>query len=250
MKHLEDESRESNIDSSQGTQRLTVKTEEKDEPIARGRSFWLGEGATGADPRVHMMYRETELSEGSSDSGSDSSSDVLGELARDFPVIAAEIEEDRKEEERKRVEKRLRRRKVPGHLTFRLVWNRGREVNKKKKSIVEKQEIELKTEGDVKKEEARWVIYFVRVGTKPSAMIISIFFTWPRDNPKLKSIFFKKKQGSAQWKAGEGAVLSIKSSSWPERRTDYVRGGLAGVCLILEGRMDRMVIWRVKKFAY
>ena len=136
----------SNIDSSQGTQHLAVKTEERDGPIAPKRSFWLGEGS-GADPRVHMMYRETELSEGSSDSSSDSSSEVFGELARDFPDIAAEIEADRKEEEKKRVEKQLRKRKLQGPISFRLVWSRGQEVNKKKKRRVEKQERDKNRKG-------------------------------------------------------------------------------------------------------
>ena len=142
MKHLEDESRESNIDCSQGTQNLAVKTEQMDGPIARGRSFWLGEGAAGTDPRVHMIYRETELSE--SDSSKDSTSELLAELARDFPDIAEEVEAERKEGERKRVEKRLRRRKVPGPISFNSVWRRGREVSKKKKKKVEKSEREIK----------------------------------------------------------------------------------------------------------
>ena len=89
-------------------QHVGVKTEEREEPIARGRPLYLGEGAAGADPRVHMMYREAELSE--SDSSEDSTSELLAELARDYPDIAEAVEEERKEDERKRAEKRLRRR--------------------------------------------------------------------------------------------------------------------------------------------
>ena len=146
----EDESWGSNIDSGQGTKHLAVKTEERDEPIAPKRSFWLGKG-TGSDPRIHMVYRETDLSEGSSDSSSDSSSDVLEELARDFPEIAAEIEQ-MKVAEKRRVEKLLRKRKPPGPIFFRMVRNRGQGASKRKKRGFENQERD-KTENDVKKEE-------------------------------------------------------------------------------------------------
>ena len=162
MKRLENESRGSNSDSVQGTQQLEVKTEEKDEPKARGRSFWLGEG-TSTDPRIHMMYRENELLE---DSSSDSSSgeNIFEELARTLPDVEAEIEAECKKEEKERAERRAKRSRMK-HLqepiSFRLVWNTpGKresftmwESNEKKRKE-EKKECEIKTEGGVKKKDA------------------------------------------------------------------------------------------------
>ena len=96
-----------------------------------------------------MMYQEDKLSE--SDSSEDSTRELLAEIARDYPDIAEAVGEERKEDERRRVEKQLRKRKMPGPISFRTVWRRGREVSKKKKKV-EKSEGEIKTEGDVKKE--------------------------------------------------------------------------------------------------
>ena len=81
-------------------------------------------------PKNSYDVSRNELLENSSESSIDSSSDVLGELARDFPDIAAEIEAGREEDEKKRVAKR--RRKLPGPISFRLEWNTHmrREVNK------------------------------------------------------------------------------------------------------------------------
>ena len=87
----------------QGTQHVAVKTEEGNEPEARNRYFWLGEGAS-SDPRIHMMYPETESVESSDidSETSETSSDVFAEFARDFPELAAEIEAESREEDRKR----------------------------------------------------------------------------------------------------------------------------------------------------
>ena len=129
----EDGPRGSNIDSVQGAKHLAIKTEERD------------------DPRIHMMYRETELSEGSSDSSSESSSDVFEESASDFPEIMAEIEEQRKEKEKRWVEKQLRKRKQPGPISYRLVWIRGWRAAFKKRRV-ESPKRELKTEKEENKE--------------------------------------------------------------------------------------------------
>ena len=65
-KHQGDDSRGSNIDSSQGTPNLAVKTEEREDLIARRGSFWLREGSAGAGPRIHTTYRETKSEDSSS----------------------------------------------------------------------------------------------------------------------------------------------------------------------------------------
>ena len=122
----EDEPRGSNMESVQGTLRHgAVKTEERNDP--RIHMMY--------DPRIHMMYRE-DLSEdqedsygdqedSSEDSISESSSDDYEELIRGFPEITEVIEEERKEKERRHVEKQLRRRKLPGPISYNLVWGRG-----------------------------------------------------------------------------------------------------------------------------
>ena len=62
----------------------------------------------------------------------------------------AEIEEQMKGEEKRRVEKQLRKRKPPGPISYRLMWNRGRFAAFKKRRS-ESQEREIKTEKEVKK---------------------------------------------------------------------------------------------------
>ena len=72
--------------------------------------FWLVEGAS-SDPRIHMMYSERTHSDMESAESSDvssetseTSSDVLGGLAREFPEISAEVEAEIREEDRRRAE--------------------------------------------------------------------------------------------------------------------------------------------------
>ena len=140
MRHLEEESagiqgtHHMAVKNEEGDARKAVKTEERREPAARCRYFWLGEGAS-SDPRMHGMFPDRTYSDWESVESSDvvsetsetsSDSDILGELyrmSREFLEIKAEVDAEMMEEDRKQGEAG-RPRKLPKPIFYKVVWKR------------------------------------------------------------------------------------------------------------------------------